>query len=145
MPQLKIKLHGIAPQINVAILQAHLFVRQNSFAGQKRGLLCFVQNAQLFRNQFNLAGRNVFVDRVGITQLDLADRRYHILVAQKACLLVNCRVQFLVADNLGDARAIAHVNEDKIAQIAAAIDPSHEHGFLAGIGGAQRAAHVSTS
>ena len=34
--------------------------------------------------------------------------------------------------------------KSKIAEIAAAVDPSHEHGFFAGIGGAQFAAHMST-
>ncbi len=49
-----------------------------------------------------------------------------------------------VDDDLGDAGAVAQINEDDVAEVAAAVDPSHEDGFLAGIGGAERATHVSS-
>ena len=32
-----------------------------------------------------------------------------------------------------------------VAEVAAAVHPSHEDGFFTGVGGAQGAAHVSTS
>jgi hypothetical protein len=47
-----------------------------------------------------------------------------------------------VEDELCDAFAIAQVNENHSAQIAAAMDPAHEQGFLAGIGSAQLPAAV---
>ena len=47
-------------------------------------------------------------------------------------------------DNLRDAAAVAQVEEDKIAEVAPLVHPSHEHNFGAGVRGAQLAAHMST-
>ncbi len=46
--------------------------------------------------------------------------------------------------DLGDAAAVAQIEEDEIAEIAPLVHPSHEHNFGAGVGGAQLAAHMST-
>jgi hypothetical protein len=43
-------------------------------------------------------------------------------------------------NQLRHAVAIAQVNEESPAQVAAAMDPAHQQGALAGIGGAQFAA-----
>jgi hypothetical protein len=40
----------------------------------------------------------------------------------------------MVEHHLSDAAAVAQVDEDNLAQIAAPVAPSHEHNFLAGIG-----------
>ena len=88
MPQFDVALHHIAAQIDVAILQAHLFVRQNGFAGKKRRLLRFIQDAKLVGNQFDFAGGNVFVDGVGIALLDTANHGDDVLVAQGFGLLM---------------------------------------------------------
>ena len=55
------------------------------------------------------------------------------------------RVQFVVEHDLGDAAAVAQIDEDDVAEIAAAVDPSHEDSFLARVGEAQSPAHVSSS
>ena len=47
-------------------------------------------------------------------------------------------------DDLRDAAAVAQIEEDEVAEIAAAVHPSHEHNFRAGVGGAQLATHMST-
>ena len=47
-----------------------------------------------------------------------------------------------VEDELRDAFAVAQVDEDHAAQIAAAVHPAHQDGALAGVGGAQFAAGV---
>ena len=54
---------------------------------------------------------------------------------------------FFVEDDLGDAGAVAEVEEDEIAVVAAAVDPAHERYGFAGVGlvnvtGAQVATHV---
>ena len=48
----------------------------------------------------------------------------------------------LVEDDLGDAGAVAQVEKDEVAVVAAAVDPAHEDYVLAGVGGAQVAAVV---
>ena len=60
-------------------------------------------------------------------------------------LLVNGGVRLVVEHDLGDAGAVADVDKNEVAEVAAAVHPSHEDGFLAGVGGAQCAAHVGAS
>jgi len=49
-----------------------------------------------------------------------------------------------VEDNLRYAGAVAEIDEQQVAVVAAAVDPSHEDGFLACVGGAQVPAHLSS-
>ena len=46
--------------------------------------------------------------------------------------------------HLRDAAAVAQVEEDEIAEIAALVHPSHEHDLGTGVRGAQLATHMST-
>ena len=55
---------------------------------------------------------------------------------------VGCGRDFFVEHDLRDAGAIAEVEEDEIAVVAAAIDPAHEGDGLAGVGAAEFAAGV---
>ena len=78
----------------------------------------------------------------------LLGRAHHgddVLVAQRLGLLVNRRIALLVEHDLSDAAAVAHINEDEVAEVAPPVDPAHEHGLLARIGRTQSAAHVCTS
>ena len=85
------------------------------------------------------------IDRVGVAQLDRADDGDDELVAQLFGFVVDGGASLAAEDDLGDAGAVAQVDEDDLAEVAAAVDPSHEDGFLAGVGGAERPAHVSSS
>ena len=145
MPQLDVVLHGIAAQIDVAILEPHLLVGQHSFAGQKRRLLRLVEDAQLFRDQFHFAGGDVLVHRVGNALLGRANHGDDVLVAQGLRFLMNGRIALLVEHHLGDAAAVANINKDQVAQVAPPVDPSHEYGLLAGVSRTQSAAHMCTS
>jgi hypothetical protein len=42
-------------------------------------------------------------------------------------------MQFLIEQDLRQARAVAQINEDQLAQIAAAMDPAHQQGALSGV------------
>ena len=125
MSQLDVKLHRVAAQINVAILKSHLFVGQHGFAGQKRWLLRFVENAQLFGDQLHLAGGDVLVYRVRNTLLGRAHDRDDVLVAQRFGFLVNRRVALFVEHHLGEAAAVANIDKDQVAQIAPPVYPAH--------------------
>ncbi len=50
--------------------------------------------------------------------------------------------ELLIQNNLGDAGAIAQIEEDEVAVIAAPVDPAHENDLLACVGGAQCAAEM---
>ena len=60
-------------------------------------------------------------------QLDQAFDRDHVLRAQHSAAAVHGRVDVLVEDDLGDAVAVAQMNEDHAAQVAAAVHPAHQH------------------
>ena len=66
-------------------------------------------------------------------------------VAQLFGLFVDGGVQFGVEDDLRYAGAVAEIDEDDLAEVAAAVDPSHEDGFFACVGEAQGPAHMSSS
>ena len=54
------------------------------------------------------------------------------------------RIALFVDDNLDKTGAITQIYEDQVAEIAAAVHPSHESDGFTGIAGAQRAAHLAT-
>jgi len=143
--QFDVELHDLAAQIDVAVLQARFFIGEGCVGGQKRGQLGFVENAQLFGDQLDFAGRNVFIDGAGIAQLDRAGDGDDVLVAQGFGLFVDCGIALGVDDDLGYAGAIAQVHKNETAQVAPLVDPAHEYGLFAGVGSAQRSAHMSSS
>jgi hypothetical protein len=55
---------------------------------------------------------------------------------------VGLRLRLFVEDDLDDAGAVAEVEEEEIAEVAAAMDPAHYDGVVAGVGGAESAAVV---
>ena len=144
VPHLDVELHGIAAQINVAILQAHLFVGQNGFAGKNGG--CF--DSFRMRSSSTTSSTSpvgmfllmVLASRcftVPITAITYSLRRVSALAWAAA-------FSSLLKHHLRHAGAVAQIDENHAAVVAAAVDPSHEHGFFAGVGGAQRAALVGT-
>ncbi len=137
-------LHLRPAQVDVAILEAHLFVGQHGIGGREGQRLAIVQQAQLVGDHFDLAGGIVLVDGAGVAQLDVADDGEHKLRAHGACLVVDAGCGIGGDDHLRDAAAVAHVEEDEVAQIAPPVDPAHENNFRAGVRGAQLATHMST-
>ena len=78
----------------------------------------------------------------GVAQADFADGGDDILGAHLLALGVAVGDKLLVENDLGDAAAVAEVEEDEVAVVAAAVDPAHEDDVLACVGGAQIAAEV---
>ncbi len=145
MAQFDIELHGVAAQVEVAVLEAHLFVGEDGVAGEEGGVLGLVEDAEFVGDEFDFAGGDIFVDGVGVAQLDGADDGDDELVAEGFGLLVDGGGVLAAEDDLGDAGAVADIDEDDGAEVAAAVDPSHEDGFLTSVGRAQSAAQVGTS
>src|SRR5208337_5684963 len=106
--------------------------------------LAVVQNAELVGDDLDLAGGDVLVHRVGVAQLDMADGSHHKFGAHRGCFVVHLRAGVGGDDHLGDAAAVAQVEKNEIAEIAALVHPSHERNFGTGVGGAQFATHMST-
>ena len=141
--ELDVVLHLRPAQVEVAVLEAHLFVGDVGVGGREGQRLAVVEDAQLVGDDFDFAGGDVLVDGVGVAQLDVADDGDDELGAHGLGLGVHGGAGFGGDDDLGDAAAVAQVEEDEVAEIAAAVDPSHENDFGAGIGGAEGAAHMS--
>ena len=66
--------------------------------------------------------------------------RDHVFRRQQFRLGVHRRVAVGAKDQLRDAFAVAQVDEEHAAQIAAAMHPAHQDGAFAGVGGAKFAA-----
>jgi len=101
-----------------------------------------VENANLRGLDLDFARGHFGIDGVGVAQAHLADSGDNVLGPHLLALQVAVGSQLLVEDNLGNAAAIADVEKDEVAVVAAAIDPAHEDDVLAGVGGAKIAAHM---
>ncbi len=55
---------------------------------------------------------------------------------------VSFGLRLFVEDHLNDAGAVAHVEKEQIAEVAAAMDPAHDDGIAAFVGGTKGAAVV---
>ncbi len=141
--ELNVVLHLRPAQVEVAVLEAHLFVGDVAVGGREGQRLAVVEDAQLVGDDFDFAGGDVLVDGAGVAQLDVADNSDYELGANRLGLGVHGGAGLGGDDDLGDAAAVAQVEEDQVAEVAAAVDPSHENDFGAGIGGAQRPTHMS--
>jgi hypothetical protein len=79
-----------------------------------------------------------------VAQANGADGGYYVLGADLFAFQVAFGRELFVQHNLGYAGAVAEIEKDKIAVVAAAVDPAHEDDLLAGVGGAQIAAEMGT-
>jgi hypothetical protein len=50
----------------------------------------------------------------------------------------------MIENNLDDAAAVAQVQKDEVAMVAAAVNPAHQHHLLTGVSGAQFTAQMCT-
>ena len=87
-------LHLGAAQVEIAILEAHLFVGDVVVGGREGQRLAVVEDAQLVGDDFDLAGGDVRVDGVGVAQFDVADDGDDVLGAQRFGLLVQLGAGF---------------------------------------------------
>jgi hypothetical protein len=56
---------------------------------------------------------------------------------------VERRILLLIQHDLHGANAVAKVNKEQVAEIAATVHPSHQNHGFAGIAGAQSSAHMT--
>src|SRR5579872_1436950 len=142
MAQPEVALHLLATQIDVAILEADLFVLDRFFGRREGSKARVVENAKLNGFDLDFAGRHLGVDRVSIAEAHFADSGDDIFRADLLAFDVAIGGDLFIKDNLGDAASVAEVEEDEVTVVAAAIDPAHEDNGLTCLGGAQSATHV---
>ena len=138
MAQLEIAMRTRPPQIEIAITQARLFAGICVVFHLERRRLRVVQNMQARSDHFHFAGRKFRIRF--LPPHDATFHRYDKLRAQLFSLRMRFRMQLIVEHDLRDSRAVAKVDEDQLAEIAAALNPAHQDDFFIGVRGAQRAA-----
>ena len=84
--------------------------------------------------------RHLIEDLNVTLDIDHTFDRNHILAAQQIGLVVNRGIAVGAEHDLRHSLAIAQMEEEHATQIAAAMDPAHQHNTLARIGRAQRSA-----
>ena len=85
----------------------------------------------------DFAGFDVGIARVFAAQLHQPGDGHDVFAAQGFGAFVQRGIGFVVEDDLGDAGAVTQVDENDAAEVAAAVNPAHEGGGFAGIGGAE--------
>ena len=123
--QAEVALHLGAAQVHIAILEADLLVLDGFFGRRKRRQAGVVQYAQLGGFNFDFAGGHLGIDGVGRAQAYLAHRGDNVLRADLFAFGVAIGNQLLIQHDLRNAGAVAQVEEDQVAVIAAAIYPAH--------------------
>ncbi len=112
------------------------------FFHRERRRARFVQDPKLLGHQLHFAGRQIRIHRVRRALRHGAFHRDHVFRAEHLRLLVDRRVGVGMKHDLRDAIAVAQVNKDDTAQVATPVDPAHQQGPLARVGGAQLTAGV---
>ena len=141
--QREVVLHLGAAQVEVAVLQAHLFVGDGVFGGREGRRLGFVEQQQLVGDDFDLAGGHVGVFEARAAAADVAFDGDDVLGARGVGLVVR-GADLLVDDDLRDAGAVAQVEEDEVAVVAAAVDPAHQNHVLPRVFRAKLATHAAS-
>ena len=102
--------------------------------GKKWRILRLVQDLQLFGDEFHLAGGHIGIDRVGRALANGAGNGDHVFIAQLLGFLVQFTAGRSIEHCLCHAAAVAHIDKDDVAEVAALVHPSHDRGALAGVG-----------
>ena len=134
MPQADLALHLRPAQVEVAVFETQLLGGLRGIGDDERRHFGRGEHLEGLGFDLDLAGRDVPVDR-----LAPADAPAHAddeLVAQLLGLFHQLRVVG-AEDDLGQAGAVADVDENKMAHVAGLVDPAAEDDFAALVGGPQ--------
>ncbi len=133
--------HPLAPQVEVAVLEAQLLVDVGVLVDVERRRLGGVEQFGGLGAHLDLAGGEVGVLGAGAAALDTAADAQHVLAASVAGDGVRGRLVG-TEDDLHQAAAIAQVDEDEPAVVAPAVHPARERDLAALVACAQVAAIV---
>ena len=133
----EVLLHLAAAQIEIAVLQPHLFIRDGVLGGREGRRLRIVQQQHLVRNQLDVSGLHVRVRQPRGALAQLAGDCHHVLRPRRLRFGVGLGRPLLVEHHLRYAGAVAQIEKDEIAVIAAAVHPPHQSYGFAGVHAAQ--------
>ena len=117
-------------QIQVAVLQPQGVGDLDILIQRKRRRFTGVEDAQLIHQNLDGTGFELGVVHVRRPAGDMSAHCQHPLAPELVRLGMNFRIDLRIEHHLGDAPAVAQVDEDDAAMITAAQDPAHEDTFL---------------
>ena len=119
-----VALQGRTAQVEVAVFQADLFVDVDVVFNVERRRLRRIEDAQFFAADFDRTGLHLGVDRIGVTHADDAADDENVFRADLFCLIERGLFVIRRGNDLYDARAVAEVDENQSAVVAAAFNPA---------------------
>ncbi len=141
--QAEVVLHLGPAQIDVAVFEPHFLVLDCFFRRRKRRQPRVVQHTRS-------SVASISISPVGILGLIASlSRKRTLPTAATTYSGRTCSpfawpsgIRLVVKHHLRNSCAVAEVEEDQVAVVAAPVHPAHQHHLLARVGSAQRAAHV---
>ena len=133
-----VALHLLAPQVEIAVAEADFFAIVGVAVDLERQWRGGGFDAGLGDFHFDMAGRQVRVDRIVGAFDDRPGHGQHALQPHRVHRREGRIAGF--GDALGQTVAVAQVEEQQVAVIALAMDPAGQADRLPGVVGAQRAA-----
>ena len=144
--QYDVALHVRPAQVDIAVLEPRFLAHVDFFLHRERRRAGFVQNPQLVGDQFDLTGRQAGED--GLRRSAAATRPSTATTYSErsdSALAWTPSSASGVKNDLGDTVAVAQVDEDNPAEVVTPVDPAHQKGARARIGGAQLATSMRAS
>ena len=117
-------------QIDVAVLQAHVFSHAGVLFHGERRRARFVEYPDIAGHYFHFAGGQVGIHRAGAARGHRAFHRDHVFRPHLLGAPVHALADVFVKHHLRQAPAVAQIDEDDSAMVAPAMHPAHEHDAL---------------
>ena len=133
MPNPQIPRKSAPSQIQIAVRHAEIFILRLGIEW-KRQRVGAVQNAQRVWNNLNVARGKIWIFGAGQARRDTARNLNDVFSVQRVRLRSKLGVFFRAKDNLSEALAVAHINEDHAAMVAGDIHPSGKRNLRADVG-----------
>ena len=141
MAQLEILRHLGAAQVEVAVGQAQVFISDLGIKRERRHV-GFVEHFQLRRDEFDFARDELRIDGSLDARANAAGDLDHVFAAQLVREFGDLRIFLGAEDDLRDPFAVAQINENNAAVVAAGVNPARQGDGLADVFFAEDVAEV---
>ena len=143
VPQHEVLLKLIPAEIQKTVFQPQFLVGQLDGGRFERRRLALAEDHQPYRLDLDLSGGQLRIDVLGAAD-HLALDLDHVLASQCPCYPLHLFVVREIEDDLGDAVAVAEIDEDQSTMVTVILDPATECYGLSDVIGSKFAAGVGT-
>ena len=126
MAQTQISLHARTAQVKVTPRKTQVFTGVATVLNGERRSFGSIEKLPFVGHNLNLAGHHVGVDHTVRTGAHLALDRKHIFRTQNMDIFVCRRGNIGAEHNLGQPVAVAQVDKNEAAVVAAVLHPTHQ-------------------